>query len=39
MTKEKPQIFVVKTSPETVLDDYAKLMAKNGKLDLIPPYF
>lgn len=26
MTKEKPQIFVVKTSPDTVLEDYAKLM-------------
>ena len=26
MTAEKPQIFVIKTSPETVLDDYAKLM-------------
>ena len=26
MTKEKPQIFVIKTSPETVLDDYKKLM-------------
>jgi len=26
MSSEKPQIFVVKTSPKTVLDDYARLM-------------
>ncbi|MHA1660126.1 MAG: DUF362 domain-containing protein, partial [Promethearchaeota archaeon] len=26
MTTEKPQIFVIKTSPKTVLDDYKKLM-------------
>ena len=26
MTVEKPKIFVIKTSPKTVLDDYKKLM-------------
>ena len=26
MTSEKPQIFVIKTSPETVIEDYGKLM-------------
>ena len=26
MMSEKPQIFVVKTSPKTILEDYAKLM-------------
>ena len=35
---EKSQIFIIKTSPETVLEDYAKLMHLSEYQKHFPPY-
>ncbi len=35
MSSEKPEIFVIKTSPKAVLQDYGKLMDLTGFSELI----